>query len=53
MQKGTLSPRLAMWTPPNYIDVIIGSQSSDLIGRPIYTAFFDEISFIRRQDIEK
>lgn len=53
MQKGILSPRLAMWTPPNYIDIIIGSQSSDLIGRPIYTAFFDEISFIRRQDIEK
>ena len=53
IQRGTLSPRLSAWTPPSYIDVVIGSQSSDLIGRPIYTAFFDEISFIRRQDIEK
>lgn len=31
----------------------MGSQSDDVIGKPIYFAFFDEISFIRNQDIDK
>ena len=33
--------------------VIMGSQSDDLIGKPIFAAFFDEVSFIKNQDIEK
>jgi len=33
--------------------MIIGSQASHVIGQPIYFAFFDEISFVRNQDIEK
>lgn len=41
------------WVPPEPINIIIGSQSDDVIGQPIYFAFFDEISFIRNQDIDK
>lgn len=41
------------WVPPDPISVIIGSQSDDIVGLPIYCAFFDEISFIRNQDIDK
>ena len=41
------------WTPPDPIQIIIGSQSDDVIGLPIFFAFFDEISFIRNQDIDK
>lgn len=42
-----------MWEPPDPIHIIIGSQSSHVIGQPIMAAFFDEISFIRHQDIDK
>lgn len=41
------------WIPPNYISIIIGSQSDDVIGLPIFFCFQDEISFIRNQDIDK
>ena len=41
------------WNPPDYIDVIIGSQNSDVIGKPILFAFFDEISFIRNMNIDE
>lgn len=41
------------WVPPEPIKIIIGSQSDDVIGQPIYFAFFDEISFIRNQDVDK
>ena len=54
MDRGTLTGRdIKIWNPPEWIDIIIGSQSGHLIGRPIYFAFFDEISFIKNQDIEK
>lgn len=52
-----------VWIPRKYvnengeeqeaIDIKIGSQADDLIGLPIYYAFFDEVSFQRNQDIEK
>ncbi len=47
-----------VWYPQKYndqvaIDIKIGSQSDDLIGLPIYAAFFDEISFIKNKDVEK
>ena len=52
-----------VWIPHKYvnskgeeqeaIDIKIGSQADDLIGLPIYFAFFDEISFIKNQDVEK
>lgn len=55
MSRGTLTQRNNMpyWTPPEPVKIIIGSQSSHVIGQPIYFAFFDEISFIRNQDIDK
>lgn len=47
-----------IWIPKKYnnqvaIDIKIGSQADDLIGLPIYTCFFDEVSFQRNQDIDK
>jgi hypothetical protein len=54
LNHGTLEGRNKdTWVPPDYIKIIIGSQASDVIGQPIYFAFFDEISFIRNQDIDK
>lgn len=41
------------WVPPEPIEIVIGSQSSDVVGKPVFYAFFDEISFIRNQDIDK
>lgn len=41
------------WVPPEPLEIIVGSQSDDVIGRPIFFAFFDEISFLKNQDIEK
>ena len=53
MERGTMSGRkLQQWNPPSFINIIIGSQSSDVIGQAVYYAFFDEISFIRNQDVE-
>lgn len=44
-----------IWQPNDEynIDIKIGSQADDLIGLPILFAFFDEISFMRNQDIDK
>ena len=55
MSKGTMT-RLnnePYWNPPSPVEIIIGSQSSHVIGQPIFAAFFDEISFIKNQDIDK
>ena len=41
------------WEPPDPVQIIIGSQPDDVIGLPCFFAFFDEISFIRNQDIDK
>lgn len=55
MSKGSMTQlnNEPYWNPPSPIEVIIGSQSSHVIGLPIFAAFFDEISFIRNQDIDK
>ena len=55
MSKGTMTSKSNQpwWEPPPPISIIIGSQSDDVIGLPIYFAFFDEISFIKNQDIDK
>ena len=55
MSRGSMTQRnnKPYWNPPDPIEIIIGSQSDDLIGRPIFFAFFDEISFLKNQDIEK
>lgn len=53
MERGTMSgTKNVIWNPPNFINIIIGSQSRHVIGQAIYFAFFDEISFIANQDIE-
>lgn len=55
MQRGSMTQRNnePYWIPPEPINIIIGSQSSHVLGQPIYFAFFDEISFVKTQDIEK
>ena len=55
MSKGTMTSyhNKPYWNPPDPIKIIIGSQSDDVIGQPIYYSFFDEISFIKNQDIDK
>lgn len=54
LARGTLSGRgQQKWSPPNFIDIVIGSQSSHVLGLPIYCAFLDEISFIKNQDLDK
>ena len=55
MSKGSMTQRNnePYWVPPDPISIVIGSQSDDVVGKPIYFAFFDEISFIRNQDIDK
>lgn len=54
MQRGTLSGKKeVIWNPPDYINIIVGSQPRHVIGQAILYAFFDEISFIANQDVEK
>lgn len=54
LKHGKLTGRnMHYWEPPDYIDIIVGSQSSDVIGLPIFYAFFDEISFMRNKDIDE
>ena len=55
MGKGSMTSKSNQpwWEPPAPIQLIIGSQADDVIGLPIFFSFFDEISFIRNQDIEK
>lgn len=54
LEHGTLEGKSKKyWVPPDYIEIRIGSQPSDVIGLPIFGCFFDEISFIRNQDIDK
>lgn len=54
MERGTITGRQTkVWNPPEYINIIVGSRASHVIGQPILFAFFDEISFIQNQDIEK
>lgn len=47
-----------IWKPKKFndqiaVDIKIGSQSSDVIGLPIFFVFFDEISFVRNKDVDK
>ena len=54
MQRGTMSGRSELvWNPPDYINIIIGSQPRHVIGQAVLFSFFDEISFIANQDIDK
>ena len=59
MDHGTLEGRTRkLWVPNRFNDqaaiyIKIGSQADDLIGLPIFFAFFDEVSIQRNKDIEK
>lgn len=55
MSKGSMTQKdnQPYWVPPEPLSLVVGSQSDDLVGKPIFFAFFDEISFIRNQDIDK
>lgn len=54
MERGTITGKNELiWNPPKFINIIVGSQPRHVIGQAIYFAFFDEISFIANQDIEK
>ena len=55
MSRGTLTKKnnKPYWVPPDPVSIIIGSQSDDVIGLPVFWSFFDEISFIKNQDIDK
>ena len=55
MERGKMTRRnnKDYWVPPEPLSIVIGSQSDDLIGLPVAFAMFDEISFIKNQDIDK
>lgn len=54
MQRGSISKGdVPEWSPPKGIELIYGSQSRHIIGRAVYWAFFDEISFMPNMDVEK
>lgn len=54
MSKGTVSGTTnIVWNPPKGIELIAGSLSRHIIGRAVFWAFFDEISFQPNQDVGK
>lgn len=54
MSRGSLTKSdYPEWKPPKGIELIAGSQTRHIIGRAVYWAFFDEISFIPNTDVEK
>ena len=56
LQRGSLSKtELPVWRPhaSSNIELICGSQPRHFIGRALFWSFFDEISFIQNQDVEK
>lgn len=40
------------WSPSKRIELIAGSLTSHILGRAVFYAFFDEISFQKNQDVE-
>ena len=40
------------WSPTKRIELIAGSLTAHIIGRAVFFAFFDEISFQKNQDVE-
>lgn len=54
MERGTVSKSdIPEWKPPKGLELIYGSQSRHIIGRAVYWAFADEVSFQPNQDVEK
>lgn len=54
MSRGNLTGTTNVtWNPPKGIELIAGSLSRHIIGRAVFSCFFDEISFQPNSDIEK
>lgn len=54
MAHGVVSKGLnPQWSPEKKIELICGSQSRHIIGRAVFWAFFDEVSFQPNQDVSK
>ena len=54
MRHGTVSKSInPQWSPEKGIELIFGSQSRHIIGRCVYWAFFDEVSFQPNSDVNK
>lgn len=54
LSKGTVRGDINVeWSPSKNIELIAGSLSRHIIGRAVFSAFFDEISFQPNQDVEK
>lgn len=54
MERGKVSGTVnEEWNPPKGIELIAGSLSRHIIGRAVFFAFFDEVSFQPNQDVEK
>lgn len=41
------------WEPPEWINIIIGSESSHVVGQCLYFCGMDEINFIKRMDVQR
>lgn len=53
MDHGTVSGTVYKeWSPSKRIELIAGSLTSHIIGRALYSCFFDEISFQKNQSVE-
>lgn len=55
LKRGSVTGRYQKYWSPDAkycIDIKIGSQADDLIGLPCFAIMFDEISFIRNQNID-
>ena len=54
MERGTISGNTNVeWNPPKGIELIAGSLPRHILGRAVYCAFLDEVSFQPNQDVEK
>lgn len=54
MNHGTVSKGMnPVWKPEKKIELICGSQSRHIIGRAVFFAFFDEVSFQPNMDVAK
>ena len=53
LEHGSLSGTVYKeWSPNKRIELIAGSLTAHIIGRAVFFAFFDEISFQKNQDVE-
>ena len=54
LSRGTVRGEINVeWSPSKNIELIAGSLSRHIIGRAVFSAFFDEVSFQPNQDVEK